>query len=140
MGRALFQDFPYFRSQVLQLNHLIQRLGFASVIPVIDGSADEECSPVTAQLSIVVTQIALVSFWKLLGVTPTLVIGHSLGEYAAFVTAGVVSAADALFLVGKRAELVTESCSTGTHAMLSVRAGLEEIKQKAGSAEFEVSC
>lgn len=140
MGRALFEDFPYFRSQVLQLDHLIQRLGFASVIPVIDGSTDKECSPVTAQLSIVVIQIALVSFWKLLGVTPSLVIGHSLGEYAALVTAGVVSAADALFLVGKRAELVTKSCSTGTHVMLSVRAGLEEIKHMAGSAEFEVSC
>lgn len=140
MGKALYEDFPYFRSQVLQLDHLIQRLGFASVIPVIDGSTDEECPPVTAQLSIVVIQIALVSFWKLLGVTPSLVIGHSLGEYAALVTAGVVSAADALFLVGKRAELVTKSCSTGTHVMLSVRAGLEEIKLKAGSAEFEVSC
>lgn len=140
MGRALFEDFPYFRSQVLQLDHLIQRLGFASVIPVIDGSTDEQCPPVTAQLSIVVIQIALVSFWKLLGVTPSLVIGHSLGEYAALVTAGVVSAADALFLVGKRAELVTKSCSTGTHVMLSVRAGLDEIKDKAGSAGFEVSC
>lgn len=140
MGRALYEDFPYFRSQVLQLDHLIQRLGFASVIPIIDGSIDEECPPVTTQLSIVVIQIALVSFWKLLGVTPSLVIGHSLGEYAAFVAAGVISAADALFLVGKRAELVAESCSTGTHVMLSVRASLEEIKQKAGSTKFEVSC
>lgn len=140
MGKSLFEDFPYFRSQVLQLDHLIQRLGFASVIPVIDGSTNEQCPPVTAQLSIVVIQIALVSFWKLLGVTPSLVIGHSLGEYAALVTAGVVSAADALFLVGKRAELVTKSCSTGTHVMLSVRAGLEEIKHKAGSTDFEVSC
>lgn len=141
MGRALFEDFPYFRSQVLQLDHLVQRLGFASVLPVIDGRCtDEECHPVTAQLSIVVIQIALVSFWKLLGITPSLVIGHSLGEYAALVTAGVVSAADALFLVGRRAELVTTSCSIGTHAMLSVRAGLQEIKKKAGSDLIEVSC
>lgn len=140
MGRALLEDFPYFHSQVLQVDHLVQRLGFASVVPVIDGSIDEDCSPVTSQLSIVVIQIALVSFWKLLGVTPSLVIDHSLGEYAALVAAGVISAADALFLVGKRAESVAETCSAGTHVMLSVRASLDEIKEKAGSTKFEVSC
>lgn len=49
-------------------------------------------------------------YYRLLGIKPTAVIGHSLGEYAALVAAGVLSVADALFLVGKRAELMLFHC------------------------------
>ncbi|KAI1098430.1 putative polyketide synthase [Jackrogersella minutella] len=143
MGRELFEDFPYFRSQVLQLDHLVQRLGFPSVLPVIDGSADDSSiqSPVVSQLSIVLIEVALVQFWAVLGIHPDAVIGHSLGEYAAMVAAGVISASDCFYLVGKRAEYLSQSCEKGSHVMLSVRTSAEEIKRIVGdSAEYEVSC
>ncbi|KAI1079859.1 putative polyketide synthase [Whalleya microplaca] len=142
IGRELFEDFPYFHSQVLQLDHIVKRLGFQSVLPVIDGSIDEgSCSPVVSQLSVVVVEIALSQFWTVLGIQPDAVIGHSLGEYAALVAAGVISASDCLFLVGKRAEHLSTSCEEGSHGMLSVRAGADEIRKIVGDvAEYEVSC
>ncbi|KAB8246813.1 polyketide synthase module [Aspergillus flavus] len=109
-----------------------------STTPTVD-------SPVVTQLALVVIQIALVQYWGLLGIKPNVVIGHSLGEYAALVAAGVLSVADALFLVGKRAELMTAACEPQSHAMLSVRgASVDRIEELCREDEkhysYEVSC
>ncbi|EFR03594.1 conidial yellow pigment biosynthesis polyketide synthase [Nannizzia gypsea CBS 118893] len=147
MGRELFSEFPYFRSQVQQLDQLAQRLGFPSVVPVIDGSIEDSSkSTILTQLSVVILEIALARFWSLLGVSISAVIGHSLGEYAALAVAGVISAADAIYLVGRRARLVEERCTLGSHSMLSVRASEDAIQQMLASGpdtaaiEYEVSC
>ncbi|KAL8845448.1 MAG: hypothetical protein Q9176_000084 [Flavoplaca citrina] len=181
----LFQRAPQFRDQVLQIDRVVRRLGFPSVLATVAGDAasigsarfprrksrpssgseanyevvalsDDSGastppktaavdSPVVNQLALVVIQIALVQYYGLLGIKPTTVIGHSLGEYAALVAAGVLSVADALFLVGKRAELMLSHCQPDTHAMLSVRgASVERIQELCRKGEkqhtFEVSC
>ncbi|KAF2136059.1 uncharacterized protein K452DRAFT_280560 [Aplosporella prunicola CBS 121167] len=147
MGRELFAAFPAFREQVQQLDRLVQRLGFPSVASVIDGSADDESSPpVLTQLSVVVFEIALARFWEVLGVRPNAVIGHSLGEYAALAVAGALSVADALYLVGRRAQLTEERCTPGSHSMLSVRATEADIARlvrdtpETAALPYEVSC
>ncbi|KAE8371844.1 hypothetical protein BDV26DRAFT_302420 [Aspergillus bertholletiae] len=102
-------------------------------------------SPLVMQLALVVIQIALVQYWELLDIKPSAVVGHSLGEYAALVAAGVLSVADALFLVGKRAELMLTVCEPESHAMLSVRgASVDRIEELCRESEkqhcYEVSC
>ncbi|EHK20655.1 putative polyketide synthase [Trichoderma virens Gv29-8] len=102
-------------------------------------------SPLVVQLALVVLQIALTQYWRLLGIKPDIVIGHSLGEYAAFVAAGVLSVADALYLVGKRAKLTLAACEPGSHIMLSVRgASTDRIAELCRESEneyhYEVSC
>ncbi|KAL8783553.1 MAG: hypothetical protein Q9213_004543 [Squamulea squamosa] len=178
----LFQRAPRFRDQVLQLDRIVRRLGFPSVLATIAGDAasigsarftsspssgnetnydvvalsDDSGantpsktpavdSPLTNQLALVVIQIALMQYYGLLDIKPTAVIGHSLGEYAALVAAGVLSVADALFLVGKRAELMLALCQRDTHAMLSVRgASVERVQELCRNGEkqysFEISC
>lgn len=147
MGRELLAEFSYFRTEVLQLDQIAQRLGFPSVVPVIDGSIDDgPASPVLTQLSVTVLEIALARFWSHLGIRISAVIGHSLGEYAAFAVAGVISATEALYLVGRRAQLTEERCTQGSHSMLSVRASEDDIEELiAGSPDtaelaYEVCC
>ncbi|KAL4764786.1 type I polyketide synthase [Aspergillus foveolatus] len=141
IARELFESFSYFRDEVLQLDHIVQRLGFQSIVPVIDGSIGENPSATVSQLSIVVTEIALAHLWTLLlGMQPSAVIGHSLGEYAALVVAGVLSTADGIFLAGRRAQLIEKCCTAGSHAMLSVRASVSEISKLLGNAKYEISC
>ncbi|RMZ83227.1 hypothetical protein DV738_g1192, partial [Chaetothyriales sp. CBS 135597] len=144
MGRELFTEFPVFREQVLQLDRLVQKLGFPSVRHTIESSGEDETeSPVLMQLSVVVLEIALSRFWATLGLKPAAVIGHSLGEFAALAVAGVLSEADAIFLVGRRALMTQQWCTPNTHAMLSVRATTDDIKKLIGSsadAKYEVSC
>ena len=141
IGSQLFKDFPFYSSQVIQLDRIVQRFGFPSVVPSIEGTIGDSVSPLVTQLTMVVVEIALARFWALLGIKPSAVIGHSLGEYAAMVVAGIISAADAIFLVGKRAELTLAACKIGSHVMLSVRASAEDIKKiSSGSNSYEISC
>lgn len=142
LAQSLFQALPVFQAEVRQLDHLVQRLGFPSVIPTIDGTIGEEkATSLATQLSIVVVEIALARLWVLfLGTTPIAVVGHSLGEYAALVIAGVLSAADALFLVGQRARLIEKHCVPGSHIMLSVRAAVADFEHLVDRSKYVVSC
>lgn len=142
MDLQLYRDSPLFRQELLSLDSLAQSQGFPSFIPAIDGShpRDHTHSPTITQLALVCTEIALAKFWESLGVRPDVVVGHSLGEYAALHVAGVLSAADTVFLVGQRAKLLERKCKVGSHKMLAVRASLEEIRSKANGKPFEVAC
>ncbi|MBC7840740.1 MAG: SDR family NAD(P)-dependent oxidoreductase [Gemmatimonadaceae bacterium] len=75
------------------------------------------------QPAIVAVELALASLWHTWGVEPTLVAGHSLGEYAAAAFAGVMSTADALRLVAARGRLMAELPLVDA-AMTSVPAGV----------------
>ncbi|KAI1371168.1 ketoacyl-synt-domain-containing protein [Hypoxylon crocopeplum] len=142
MNIELFHTSPYFRSQITHLDSLARNQGFPSFIPVIDGSfaKDQGHSPVITQLAQVCTQIALTKYWCSLGVKPTVVVGHSLGEYAALHAAGVLSASDAIFLVGQRARLLEQKCQAGSHKMMAVRASLSQIEESARGKPYEIAC
>lgn len=138
----LFHHSPYFRSQILHLDALSQRQGFPSFIPALDGShlKDYQHSPVITQLALVCTEIAVAKYWNSLGVKPSIVIGHSLGEYAAFHVAGVLSASDTIFLVGQRARMLEQKCKIGSHTMVAVRASVDQIQKIVGGKPYEIAC
>jgi [acyl-carrier-protein] S-malonyltransferase len=79
-----------------------------------------------------------VACWRALqaetGLTPVAVAGHSLGEYAALVAAGVLSLADAMPLVRLRAQAMQEAVPAGEGAMAAIL-GLEAAVVVAGCAE-----
>ena len=137
-----FRDIPYFRAEILHLAYLAEIQGFPDIIPAIDVSEDAEegLSPVITHLALVCVEIALAKYWASLGVKPSAVIGHSLGEYAALHIAGVISASDTIFLVGRRARLLEDSCSVNTHLMLAVRGTLSEIRNIVPENSYEVAC
>ena len=60
---------------------------------------------------------------------PTVMIGHSLGEYAAYVASGVLSFSDGLAGVMARAEAVSELPSDRRGAMVAVRVRTESEEQ-----------
>ena len=116
--------------------------GFPDIIQAINEceNAEEAESPIVTHLALVCVEIALAKYWVSLGVKPSAVIGHSLGEYAALHIAGVISASDTIFLVGTRARLLEESCSVNTHSMLAVRGTLSEIRNIVPENPCEVAC
>lgn len=142
MDLELFHDCPYFRSQILHLDTIARRQKFPSFIPAIDGSysKDYQHSPVVTQLALVCVEIAMAKYWGSLGVKPDVVIGHSLGEYAALNVAGVLSASDTIFLVGQRAQMLEQKCQVGSHKMMAVRGSLAQIEEHAGDRSYEIAC
>ncbi len=52
-------------------------------------------------------ELALASLWISLGIKPSIMIGHSLGEYTAACIAGIFSTENALKIIKKRAELIS---------------------------------
>ena len=142
MMKELFGSFSFLRNEIRRLDQLGQRLGFSSFFPVID-SDEQDISifeAISVQLASVCTQIAIAKLWKLWNLTPTAVIGHSLGEYAALNVAGILSDADTIYLVGKRAELLAAKCSRHTHAMLVVHASVDEIRGILSGRTYEIAC
>ncbi|MBF0605953.1 MAG: ACP S-malonyltransferase [Candidatus Magnetobacterium sp. LHC-1] len=79
---------------------------------------------VNTQPSLVLTSIALYRVLRNSGqkalITPSMVAGHSLGEYTALVAAGALSLRDALVLTQKRGELMQEAVPEGQGLMAAI--------------------
>ncbi len=69
------------------------------------------------------------------GIAPTVVAGHSLGEYAALVAAGALTLHQAMPLVRLRAQAMQDAVPVGTGAMAAIL-GLDAAKVLAGCAEI----
>jgi acyl transferase domain-containing protein len=141
IGAQLYRDSREFREHIDRLDSLVQRQDFASFLPIVAGTCQpEDVSIVTMNLAIICVEIALARLWESFGIKPSVVIGHSLGEYAALAVAGVLSDSAAIFLVGTRAMLLGSKCTSRTHGMLSVRASVQDIRHAGGDIPFEISC
>lgn len=142
MNLELYRDVPTFRKHIQHLDSLAKGQGFESFIPALDGSypKDHAHSPVVTQLALVCTEIALAKYWASLGVKPDVVMGHSLGEYAAMHVAGVVTANDTIFMVGRRAQMLQDRCKIGSHSMMAVRASLTQIAESSLGKQHTIAC
>lgn len=142
MGKQLYQNFSQFRSDI-KLYSISQSMGFPTILPMITGSIEtaenSEVSPLIVQLSNTCLQMALARLWSSWGVKPSMVVGHSLGEYAALNVAGVLSASDTMYLVGKRALLLLRNCTMGTHGMLAVKASVSFLRTHMKTSELLAS-
>jgi acyl transferase domain-containing protein len=145
MGKQLLEHLSVFRKEMIRLDQIGRSLGFPSMLPVIEADEEQDIgtfAPAAVQLASICMQIALSKLWASWNITPVAVVGHSLGEYAALNVAGVLSDADTLYLVGKRAELLQKKCTRDTHAMLVVRGSVDEIAHSLGDARdtIEFAC
>ena len=77
---------------------------------------------VTLHASQFVLQVALHELWKSWGLAPAVVLGHSLGEFAAAYAAGVFDLATGLHLVANRARLYLKMPADGAMAVLHASA------------------
>ena len=144
LANQLFEVSTQFRTDINYLNDLAVHQGLPSFLPAVTGTVAEGKStpPLVQQLALACVQMALVKLWRSWGIEPTMVVGQSLGEYAALNAAGVISVDHTIHLVGQRGKILQAACDVGTHGMLAVRAGVPEISASATRSEtnFEVEC
>jgi acyl transferase domain-containing protein len=126
MGRELYDSEPIFRSTVQRCSRSV------NIIPTIEevmyGIKYKEkiLDLVYSQLMIFSLEVALLSLWQSRGVTPAVVCGHSIGEYAAAVAVGIFTIENAAKLVYWRALSIYEHSAEGQGVMVAVRS--EEIR------------
>lgn len=135
LGQDFYANHSTFRHSIKEFDELARIHGFPSFLPLIDGSEQDitKLSPVVVQLGLCCFEMALARLWQSWGVRPSIVLGHSLGEYAALNAAGVLSASDTIYLVGTRAKLLVEKCTAYTHAMLAIQGAVDTVKEALGS-------
>ena len=142
MGMQLFESFSSFRSDINRYDRIAQSQGFPSIKSFFTGSGGDigNYEPLTVQVATTCLQIALSRLWSSWGIVAQAVVGHSLGEYAALVTAGVLAESDAIYLVGKRAELLQAHCKRATHSMMAVKSSLRTIEPFLKGKRVEIAC
>jgi [acyl-carrier-protein] S-malonyltransferase len=100
-----------------------------------DGPKEALALTTNTQPVMLVAGIAAYRAWRAEGgAEPSVLAGHSLGEYTALVAAGALTLADAAPLVRFRAQAMQEAVPVGTGAMAAIL-GLEAQKVVEGCAE-----
>ena len=105
MGEALYRSEPVIRAVLDQCDAWLQEEREVSLLDVMFGRADSKESlddPAWAQPAIYALECALTAWWLSMGVRPSAVIGHDLGEVAAAQAAGVFSLKDGLLFAAAR--------------------------------------
>ncbi len=126
MARGLYETAPVFRAALdrcaaLLAPHLDRPLLdvlFADDARTLDQTA-------YTQPALFAVEWALAEQWRAWGVVPSIVIGHSVGEYVAACIAGVFDLADALPLIALRGRLMQELPAGG--AMAAIGAGEDAV-------------
>lgn len=145
MCSQLFHTCRRFQEMILSYQMICDSLGFPGVVEMIQRSkldVEPRTTTVKSQLALVIVEIALARLWISWGLRPSLLIGHSLGEFAALCVSGVLSVSDTLYLVGKRSTMMQETCSPHTHTMLAVGGTMEDVAQLLAirHRDCQVSC
>ncbi|WP_020499040.1 type I polyketide synthase [Sciscionella marina] len=117
MGRELAESSPVFAARLAECA--------AALAPVVDWSLDEVLAGAHGFESADVVQpalwavlVSLAEVWRQAGVRPDAVVGHSQGEIAAAVVAGILSLEDAARVVALRSKALTALAGRG--GMMSV--------------------
>jgi malonyl CoA-acyl carrier protein transacylase len=129
MGRQLYDTQPLFRQTLDQCNEILLTYLERSLLDIIyapETEAERLNQTAYTQPALFAIEYALYQLWKSWGITPNIVMGHSVGEYVAACVAGVFSLEEALKLIAHRGKLMQQLPSGGE--MVSVMASVEKVK------------
>ena len=134
MARRLHAAEPAFRAEIERCADIVDPLLDVPLRRLLLEEVDPELLRRTslAQPALFALEWALAALWRSWGVEPDMVLGHSLGEYAAACVAGCFSLEEGLMLVAERARLMQSVTRRG--AMAAVR--LESAKLAPMVARF----
>lgn len=130
MGKLLYETNDIFKQAFDDCDRLFQPYLMKSLFDLVYGeNAEEELIEKTAyaQPLIFTVEYALYKLWESYGVIPEIVMGHSIGEYAAAVAAGIISLLDAAKLVSVRGKLM--DTAPGKGRMATIFAEEEKVQE-----------
>ncbi|TMP43897.1 hypothetical protein CWB96_11750 [Pseudoalteromonas citrea] len=140
MTKHLYRVDALFRSHFDECSRILHSVSEIDIFDVLysDAINDDTLIHQTAyaQPLLFTCEYALAKYWISLGIKPTALIGHSLGEYVAATISGIFSLKDALTLVTKRGQLM-QAMNPGR--MLSVLADEAEVTSLLREFECDIA-
>ncbi|MEH1804166.1 beta-ketoacyl synthase N-terminal-like domain-containing protein [Nostoc sp.] len=132
MGRELYNTQPVFRQAIERCAEILQQYLNQPLLKVLYPSSELD-NPTQASINetaytqpaLFALEYALSELWQSWGIKPSVVMGHSIGEYVAACVAGVFSLEDGLKLIAARGKLMQALPSVG--AMVAVFAQSQEV-------------
>jgi acyl transferase domain-containing protein/NADPH:quinone reductase-like Zn-dependent oxidoreductase/NADP-dependent 3-hydroxy acid dehydrogenase YdfG/acyl carrier protein len=140
MAQGLYEAEPVFRTSIDRSTEIL-----ANVLPQpltkVLFPADPDASPISetayTQPALFAVEYAMAELWQSWGVMPSVVLGHSIGEYVAACLAGVMGHEQALRLVAERGRLMQKLPSGG--AMAAVFAPEAQVIEAIAGREDEIA-
>ncbi|MBA7531087.1 Malonyl CoA-acyl carrier protein transacylase [subsurface metagenome] len=125
MGKDLIENYPEAEILFNRANKALKekRVDISKIC--FEGPEEELKNTVNAQPAILTISIILYKLLRKNKIKPSIVAGHSLGEYSALAASSVIKFEDAVKLVRKRGEYMQSATPAGTGSMLAV-IGLEK--------------
>jgi len=109
MGRELYDSQPVFRKILDKCDELLRPYLDIPLLSILYPETGQE-SPLNetayTQPALFALEYALFNLWRSWGVEPSMVMGHSVGEYVAACVAGIFSLEDGLKLIAQRGRLI----------------------------------
>jgi malonyl CoA-acyl carrier protein transacylase/SAM-dependent methyltransferase len=138
MGNELYATEPVFRKALDHCAELLKGELQEPLLEVLWGGATEHLVQTAyAQPALFAVEYALSEMWRSWGIEPSVVLGHSVGEYVAACVAGVYSLADGLKLIVGRARLMQGVSGQG--AMSAAMTSENQVRASLAGLEGRVS-
>ncbi|MFS2225864.1 amino acid adenylation domain-containing protein [Pantoea sp. B65] len=129
MTRQLYQQEPAFRAALDAAEAaIVPWLGESLLALMFADESDRLNQTAITQPALFAVGYGLARLWQSYGVQPVVLLGHSIGEFAALVIAGSLSLADAARLMVQRGALMQALPAGG--GMLAVRLSAEALQQR----------
>jgi acyl transferase domain-containing protein/acyl-CoA synthetase (AMP-forming)/AMP-acid ligase II/acyl carrier protein len=140
MGRSLYDTQPVFRERIDRCDRILQGQLDRSLISILFGDEQgrsEIGQTLYAQPALFALEWALGEMWRSWGVEPTVLMGHSVGEFAAACLAGVFTVEEGLAFVVERSRLMSTLPQQG--GMVSVHASAAAVQPLIAESGRQVS-
>jgi len=140
MGKSLYESSTEFREQIDNCNAVMQPILGHSIQDILFSGEHDLDSTRYTQPALFALEVALALTWKSYGGSIHGVVGHSVGEYAAAVVAGVLSLEDAAMLITHRGALMQRlPLDGGMIAIFSHRDTVAEILTQLGDHTISIA-
>ncbi|WP_019631778.1 type I polyketide synthase [Actinomadura atramentaria] len=122
MAKALLEEEPAFAEAIDDLDGLFAEEDGPELWSLLESGEKLTGGPAEVMPVLFAVQIGLARMWASYGIVPAAVVGHSMGEVAAAVVAGRITAADGVRVICRRSRLLTSLVGGGAMAVLGASA------------------
>ncbi|HEY1620224.1 MAG TPA: SDR family NAD(P)-dependent oxidoreductase [Streptosporangiaceae bacterium] len=136
MAAGLSVSCPVFAARLAQCGAVLDPLTGWPLVDTVCGRGADLGRVEVVQPALWAVMVSLAAVWQAAGVTPDAVVGHSQGEIAAAVVAGVLSLADGAKVVALRSQALAQVAGTG--GMVSVAEPVGAVQQRLGAWDGRV--